>query len=188
MNKYVRYAASIAAIALYLLVLRYVAPSDKPYFILGIGIVGLVAWLLGAIHGLITAIALIPLTTLVYQQFSVSTSYIAFSSSPAYLGIQIMAAVALGYMRREKKKLSLKEAQLEEINHRLQTSLSQVQELGGVHNLCSECKSIQDDAGKWQTVDHYLKAQTKMEFSHCMCPDCAQQYIKQSESIPKKSA
>jgi hypothetical protein len=176
MNKYVRYAASMAAIAVYLLALRYVAPSDKPYFIIGIGIVGLVAWLLGTVQGLITSLLLIPLTNLIYQQFSVSTSYLTFASSPAYLGMQILAAVTLGRLRRERNKLSQKEAELEMANTRLQSILSKVQELGGLHNLCSSCKAIQDDDGNWQTIDFYLKEQTKMEFSHCICPDCAQRF------------
>ena len=59
---------------------------------------------------------------------------------------------------------------------RLQTILSQVQELGGLHNMCRECKKIQSDDGNWQAIDEYLKLQTKMEFSHCICPDCAQHY------------
>lgn len=188
MNKYVKYAASFAAVAVYLLVLRYVAPSDKPYFILGIGIVGLIAWLLGSIHGLITVIALIPLTNLVYQQFSISTSYASFASSPAYLGIQILGSIVFGYLGRKNSELSRKDTELKEANARLQTILSQVKELGGIHNLCSECKSIQNDEGSWQTIDLYLKDQTKMEFSHCMCPECAELYIKQAETIPKKSA
>lgn len=176
MVKALKLIIALAAIAVYLLALRYVAPSDEPYFILGIGVVGLVAWLLGRVSGLIAALLLIPLTTMVYQQFEVSTSYLTFASSPAYLGIQIVTAITLGYLRREKMVLSQKETELAYANERLQTVLSQVQELGGMHNLCSKCKAIQDDEGMWQAVDHYLKNQTKMQFSHCMCPDCAASY------------
>ncbi|MEA2068356.1 MAG: hypothetical protein U9P12_04070, partial [Verrucomicrobiota bacterium] len=93
MNRYVRLVIAVTATAVYLLALRYIAPSDKPYFIMGIGLVGFVAWLLGTVQGLIAALLLIPLTDLVYQQFTISTSYISFASSPAYLGIKILAAV-----------------------------------------------------------------------------------------------
>jgi ethanolamine transporter EutH len=184
MNRYVRLVVALAAIAAYLVALRFVAPSDQPYFILGIGIVGLVAWLLGTVPGLVVALLLIPLTNHVYRQFTVSTSYLSFAASPAYLGIQILAAVTLGRLRREKINLKEKEEELAEINMRLQGALSQVQELGGIHNLCSECKAIQDDDGKWQSIGVYLKEQTKMEFSHCICPSYADNFHKQMKSGP----
>ena len=123
MNKLIRVIVAIAATAIYLLALRYVAPADKPYFILGIGVVGLVAWMLGIVPGLITALLLIPMTNLIYQQFSVSTSYITFASSPAYLSTQILAAVTLGHLRSKKNKLSHKETELEEMNILLQRAL-----------------------------------------------------------------
>lgn len=181
MNRYVRLVIAIIAMVAYLAALRYVAPPDQPYFILGIGMVALVSWLLGTIQGLIALVALIPLTNLVYQQFTVSASYVHFASSPAYLGLQIAFAVGIGHMRREKRHLQKKEEQLAEDNERMQTVLAQVQELGGVHNLCSGCKKIQDDAGKWKSIDAFLKAKTKMEFSHCICPDCAEDFTKSAQ-------
>ena len=51
MNRFARVVMAIAAMVAYLSALRYVAPSDKPYFIMGIGLVGLVAWLLGTVQG-----------------------------------------------------------------------------------------------------------------------------------------
>lgn len=176
MNKYIRLVIAVLVLVAYLAALRYLAPPDQPYFILGIGMVALISWLLGTIQGLIATVALVPLTSLVYQQFPVSASYIHFASTPAYLGLQILFALGIGHMRREKKVLRKKEVELAEANERMQTVLAQVQELGGVHNLCSQCKAIQDDAGEWMAIDVYLKKHTKMEFSHCICPACAEDY------------
>ena len=173
MNRYIRLVIAIGALVAYLAALRYVAPPDQPYFILGIGIVALISWLLGSIQGLITTVLLIPLTNLIYQQFPVSASYIHFASSPAYLGLQIIMAMGIGHLRRETKALRKKDQELAETNEQLQGILAKVQELGGVHNMCSGCKKIQDDQGLWQSIDQYLKEHTKMEFSHCICPDCA---------------
>lgn len=182
MNKYIKPILAVAAVTTYLLLLRYVAPSREPYFILGTAVVGVVAWLCGSITGLIAALALIPLTDLVYSQFSVSTSYTSFASSPGYLAMQILAAVALGHLRRDRTALARKEAELANANTRLQSMLSNVQELGGIHNLCSKCKNIQDIDGKWMQVDVYLKERTKMEFSHCICPDCAVGFYESGET------
>lgn len=183
MNRYVRLIIAIAAMVAYLAALRFVAPPDKPYFILGIAIVGLVAWLLGTVQGLAAALLLIPATNYIYDQFSVSTSYMTFACSPAFLGIQIMAAAALGHLRRETKQLRDKEELLKDTNEHLQHALSQVKELGGIHSLCSTCKKIQADDGEWQFVDKFLKEKTKMEFSHCICPECAEHFHDQSKDI-----
>ncbi|WP_372846344.1 hypothetical protein [Pontiella sp.] len=176
MNLYVRLATAIGSMAAYLAALRFVAPPDQPYFIMGIGVVGLVAWLLGSLQGLIAALLLVPLTNLIYEQFSLATSYDHFAGSPAYVGMQIIIALAIGHLRRKKKAIRQKELEMEETNHQLQAVLSQVKELGGIHNLCSSCKMIQDDQGSWQSIDRFLTQHTKMEFSHCICPDCAETF------------
>jgi len=174
MNRVIKPILAVATIATYLLLLRYVAPSREPYFILGTAVIGTVAWLCGSIAGLVAALALIPLTALVYSQFTVSTSYTSFASSPGYIAMQILAAVALGHLRRDRIALGRKEEELANANGRLHAMLSNVQELGGIYNLCSECKNIQDEDGRWLLIDGYLKDRTKMEFSHCICPDCAE--------------
>ena len=178
-----RLVIASSAIVAYLAALRYVAPPDQPYFILGIGIVGLVSWFLGTISGLISMILLVPLTLLIYQQFPVSASYVHFAGAPAYIGLEIVLCFSVGYMHRERKKLKQDKKRLEADNAQLQSVLSQVKELGGVHNMCSGCKQIQDDEGQWQSIDSYLKQQTKMEFSHCICPDCGAAFQRAAESL-----
>ena len=176
MNKVIKPIVAAAVTAVYLLLLRFVVPSTQPYFILGTAVVGTVAWLCGRVAGLATALLLIPITTLIYEQFSLSTSFTAFASSPAYIAMQILTSIVLGRFRRCQMEHGKIEAHLEADNERLRGMLANVQELGGLHNLCSHCKSIQNKDGAWQHVDDYLKEQTKMEFSHCICPHCAEKF------------
>lgn len=176
MNRYVKFMTAAAAIAAYVLVLRYVAPSREPYFVLGIGLIGYMAWLYGTLAGLATALLLIPATLHIYSQFEVSTSYMGFASSPAYIAIEILAAGMLGYLRNKIISLSRKEASLEEANEGLQTALAGVQEIGGILSLCTSCKKIKADNGDWKQIDTYLMEKTKAEFSHGICPDCAGEY------------
>lgn len=183
MNQYVRFIIAVAALVAYLAALRFLAPPEQPYFILGIGMVGLISWLLGAIQGVIATVLLVPLTNLVFQQFPVSASFLHFASSPAYLGLQVVTALSIGHLRREQKALRRNEKELKETNLQLQNVLSQVQELGGRHNMCGDCKQIQDDEGHWQSIDAYLKNKTKMEFSHCICPDCAGAFKSAAEKL-----
>ena len=116
MNKIVKLIIAIAAITSYFLVLRYIAPSREPYFIIGIGLIGLISWFYGIIAGLIIALLLIPSTLYIYSQFSISTSYVAFSSSPAYIALEIFTATMLGLLRKKMLILSQKEADLEKVN------------------------------------------------------------------------
>ena len=181
MNKIVKSIIALVAIASYFLVLRYIAPIREPYFILGIALIGFMAWLYGMVAGLATALLLVPITLYTYAQFSITTSYVAFASSPAYILLEILTAVMLGRLRKKNRILSQKESDLVEVNERLQTALSDVRELGGVHSLCTTCKKILDDDGSWKRIDTYLKEKTKAEFSHGICPDCATEYNAQSE-------
>ena len=174
MNKFVKIITATAAIGGYFLILRFVAPSHEPYFIIGIALIGLIAWLYGVVAGLTSALLLIPATHYIYNQFEISTSY--FSSSPAYIAVEVLAAVMLGRLRQTNIKLSQKESILAEANERLQGALLQVRELGGIHCLCSSCKKILSDQGDWLEIDRYLKEKTKVEFSHGICPDCAAEY------------
>lgn len=182
MKTYIKPILAVATVAIYLVLLRYVAPSREPYFILGTAVVGLVAWLCGSIAGLICALFLIPFTNWVYSQFSVSTSYFSFASSPGYITLQILAAFALGVLRRDRITLARKEAELANANQRLRSMLSKVQEPGGIHNMCSRCKNIQNEDGRWLLIDAYLKDRTKMEFSHCICPRCAEYFYESTEA------
>jgi hypothetical protein len=181
MNKTVKMIIAIAAIVSYFLVLRYLAPSREPYFILGIALIGFMAWLYGMVTGLAMALALIPSTLYIYGQFSVSTSYVGIASSPAYIALEILTAVMLGRLRNKNLILSQKEADLADANERLKNALSQVREFGGIHSLCTTCKNILDDDGEWKRIDIYLREKTKAEFSHGICPNCADDYKAQSE-------
>jgi hypothetical protein len=179
MNRYVKIIVAIAAISGYFLILNYIAPSHEPYFILGIGLIGFIAWLYGTTAGLVLAMLMVPVTHHIYNQFTVSTSYLSFASSPAYIALELLTAVVLGRLRITTLTLSQKETALATANESLQAALSQVREFGGIHSLCTTCKKILDDDGTWKQVDTYLKEKTKAEFSHCICPDCAKDYSSQ---------
>jgi hypothetical protein len=178
MNKYVKAAIAATSIGLYGLIIGYVAPSNDPYFLLGLALVGWFSWLFGTSAGLVVGLLLFPSTKYIYDQFEVSTSYTAIATSPAFIAIEVLAAVAFGYLRQTSMNHTRKAHDLEQANTLLQEKLSQVQELGGIHSFCTSCKKIKADDGEWMRVDTYLKEKTKAEFSHGICPSCAQDYHK----------
>jgi hypothetical protein len=65
------------------------------------------------------------------------------------------------------------EALLAERN-RLQAALQQVKTLKGLLPICYICKRIRDDAGYWKQVDSYIKDHSEVQFTHGLCPSCAE--------------
>jgi PAS domain S-box-containing protein len=56
----------------------------------------------------------------------------------------------------------------------LREAQSQLKSLRGILPICSECKNIRNDEGAWQQLEYYISKHSEAEFSHGMCPDCAE--------------
>jgi hypothetical protein len=55
----------------------------------------------------------------------------------------------------------------------LEKALAELQTLRGMVPICSSCKSIRDDRGEWQQMEHYIQEHSLAQFSHGVCPACA---------------
>ena len=60
---------------------------------------------------------------------------------------------------------------------RLQDALEHVRTLSGMLPICSYCKKIRDDKGYWNQLEAYLSEHSDTEFTHSICPDCAEKVI-----------
>jgi CRP/FNR family cyclic AMP-dependent transcriptional regulator len=38
--------------------------------------------------------------------------------------------------------------------------------------ICSNCKRVREEEGRWITIDQYIHENTETEFTHSCCPDC----------------
>ena len=63
--------------------------------------------------------------------------------------------------------LGLKTLKLKEV-------LSQVKILSGFLPICSSCKKIRDDNGYWNKIETYIRNHSEAEFTHGICPGCAE--------------
>jgi hypothetical protein len=59
-----------------------------------------------------------------------------------------------------------------------------VRSLEGMLPICSFCKRIRDNGSNWVQMEQYISSHSEAEFSHGLCPDCAQKYFGGFE--PKK--
>ncbi|MDW7772148.1 MAG: hypothetical protein SCH71_04575 [Desulfobulbaceae bacterium] len=46
--------------------------------------------------------------------------------------------------------------------------------LEGILPICASCKKIRNDQGNWQQVESYIHERSEADFSHGICPECAE--------------
>ncbi len=56
----------------------------------------------------------------------------------------------------------------------LKTALKHVKQLQGLLPICSTCQRIRDDKGYWNRIESYISEHSEVEFSHGICPECAE--------------
>lgn len=61
-------------------------------------------------------------------------------------------------------------------NTELQAALDQVKQLSGLLPICASCKKIRDDGGYWHDVAVYIRDHSEAEFTHGICPECAEKF------------
>jgi PAS domain-containing protein len=76
------------------------------------------------------------------------------------------------------------EEQREQLVRELTEALAQVKQLRGMLPICASCKKIRDDAGYWSQIETYIRKHAGVEFSHGICPECAQRLYPELMSGP----
>jgi hypothetical protein len=56
---------------------------------------------------------------------------------------------------------------------RLQAAANEVRTLKGFIPICASCKKVRTDEGYWEQIEKYIRDRSEAEFSHGICPDCA---------------
>lgn len=57
----------------------------------------------------------------------------------------------------------------------LESALATVKQLEGMLPICSYCKRIRSDGDSWQQLEAYISEHSHAQFSHGICPSCADQ-------------
>jgi len=60
----------------------------------------------------------------------------------------------------------------------LEAALAKVKQLEGILPICSYCKKIRNDQDYWQQFEIYITEHSEAMFSHGICPDCFEKYVK----------
>jgi hypothetical protein len=86
-------------------------------------------------------------------------------------------------LRSMNEKLSSLSAEQTALIVKLQDALAKIKTLRGLLPICASCKKIRDDKGYWSQIEVYVRDHSDAEFSHGLCPDCAQKYYDQLASM-----
>ncbi|OGU17921.1 MAG: histidine kinase [Geobacteraceae bacterium GWC2_53_11] len=92
---------------------------------------------------------------------------------------------------RVRNHLELKNQRdaLERRTRELEKALAEIKLLQGIIPICASCKKIRDDKGYWQQVEVFIMNHSEAEFSHGLCPACAEKlYPNQyAKMLPKEN-
>jgi len=59
----------------------------------------------------------------------------------------------------------------------LEEALGRVRTLEGILPTCAYCGRIRDEEGNWHELETYIQMTPRAEFSHGVCPGCAEEHI-----------
>lgn len=57
--------------------------------------------------------------------------------------------------------------------HQLHDALDEVKILSGILPICSYCKNVKDENGRWHKMEKYIRRHSEADFSHGICGECA---------------
>jgi PAS domain S-box-containing protein len=78
------------------------------------------------------------------------------------------------HMVRDITALRMVQAEREALIRNLEQALSEVKTLKGLIPICARCRRIRDDSGAWSSLEAYVRSHLDTDFSHGLCPECAQ--------------
>jgi PAS domain S-box-containing protein len=129
------------------------------------------------IKSLADVAAIIDLTTWATAEFAVvhkdgTRFYVEVSSSNVTNDKGNVVGAMASFVDITRRKQT--EMEREDLVRKLQTALAKIKTLRGLVPICASCKKIRDDKGYWHQLEVYIRDHSDAEFSHSICPDCAE--------------
>ncbi len=104
-----------------------------------------------------------------------------------YFAIWITGLIGIFIMER---RLDMSEAargkvqaEREKLVSELRESLNNIKTLSGLVPICATCKKIRDDKGYWNKVETYIQEHSYAEFTHGICPVCAEKLKEEAKKL-----
>ena len=173
------FLASIGGVVL-LGVVDYATGYELGFFVLYFLPIAAAAWRLGARTGY--AVALVSAGVWFTADWAAGHRYSHPALAVWEAGIHLVAFLIIAYSMAKIRALLVKEQQNAE---ELREALRQVRTLTGLLPICAACKKIRNDEGYWQEIERYLAEHTDAQFTHGLCQECAQKFVREARLGPR---
>lgn len=101
-----------------------------------------------------------------YPELRYGNKYLAVTIAPFPHGAIIVSEDITDKKKAESDRVKL----IDE----LKRALDEVETLRGLLPICAHCKRIRDVEGLWHGIESYISRHSLADFSHTMCPQCAE--------------
>jgi Ca2+/Na+ antiporter len=106
------------------------------------------------------------IAALFYKPEAVEMWKVVFNRAISLFAVWVTAILGIA-----RKKI---EQQRNMIYGEREKAIQEVRVLRGFLPICSSCKKIRDDRGYWTQIEGYIKEHSEAEFTHSICPECAE--------------
>jgi Membrane-associated sensor domain len=107
------------------------------------------------------------MSNLVGHLFKIASFFLIYHAT-------IVVTLTTPYRNMFHKLVESRDAQ-EHVIVELEEALQQVKLLQGFLPICASCKQVRDDNGYWSQIEQYISDHSDVQFSHSLCPKCAQE-------------
>jgi hypothetical protein len=109
-----------------------------------------------------------------YENLGGGKRYMIFDAVPVFNPSgHMLAAIETLHDLTEVKQIEFeKEKLIFELNNHISKNMA----LKGFVCICSSCKDIRNKDGVWATLEEYFGKTTDLQFTHSICPKCAQKH------------
>ena len=93
--------------------------------------------------------------------------------------IEILPSV-IGRVLKQQQLIDEKRAieeERESLIVELKEALEDAKQLKRILPICAYCKKIKDDNGCWSNIEVYFRKNSKIDFTHGICPDCTNEFF-----------
>lgn len=114
-----------------------------------------------------------------YEQSTYYLKYF-FIGTALFIVLSVFIFLAVNYfmlkaqVRNRTRELNESLKEKEVLIEDLEESMRKIKTLSGFLPICARCKKIRNDEGYWEQVEEYISQHSEAEFSHGICPNCAE--------------
>jgi integral membrane sensor domain MASE1 len=89
----------------------------------------------------------------------------------SFMGVTAVMTMTVAAVVSEHRRTQL---QREALIQELEQAFNNVKTLKGLLPICAACKKIRDEQGRWGDLESYVRKHSDADFTHGICPSCAQ--------------